>query len=115
MVLDHRLASMFFQFNQRYLRRMQGCLYGQGKIKRSALIYFSLGPHFAAMAIDDALHQCEAYACAGELSVFVQPLKRAKELVGIAGIETGAVVFYHERDLISTFVGADLDDRMLLF
>ena len=52
----------------------------------------ALGPNVTAVARDDALHGCQSDADAVELVLPVQAAEWLEELVGVAGIESRAVV-----------------------
>src|SRR5262245_45806169 len=69
------------------------CVASQCKVKRRALVHCGLGPDAPTVAVDDALHNSEAHACALILLGAVQPLKDAEEPMSIAHVETYAVVF----------------------
>ena len=56
------------------------------------MIDLALGPHAAAVAVNDALHRGEANAGAGKICRRVQPLEGAKELAGVSHVEARAVV-----------------------
>src|SRR5258707_5329754 len=64
----------------------------QREEERRPLAHLALGPHAAAVAVHNALHGGQADAGAGEFGLPVQPLKRAKEPVGVGHVEAGAVV-----------------------
>src|SRR5436190_141700 len=62
------------------------------EVEHRAVVDLRLRPDRAAVAADDALHGREADAGAGKFFGRMQPLKRAKELVGVGHVEAGAVV-----------------------
>jgi len=64
----------------------------ESEVKSGSFIEFRLGPHPAAVAINDALRNCQTNTISLELVAAVETLKDAKELVGILHVEAGAVV-----------------------
>ena len=54
------------------------------------------GSDCSAMAMNDALDGCEAYAGAFELVSPVQPLEDTEQLVGILHVEADTIVFYED-------------------
>src|SRR5258706_10117919 len=87
----------------------------QGKEKRCAFVQFGLGPNTATVALDHSLHDCQANSGTLKFIEAMEPLKDAEKFVGVAHIETGAVVL----DEISRFAvlrpTANLDARVLAF
>src|SRR2546427_1789924 len=69
------------------------CVASQCKVKRRALVHCGLGPDASTVAVDDALHNSEAHACALVFLGAVQPLKDAKERMSIAHVEAYTVIF----------------------
>src|SRR2546427_3247913 len=65
----------------------------QCKVKCRALVHCGLGPDTPPVAVDDALHNSEAHACALILLRAVQPLKDAEEPISITHVEAYAIVF----------------------
>src|SRR5262245_42837319 len=83
----------------------------QGEPESGAGAGAALCPYAAAMAGHDALHQRQADAGSRKLSLVVQALEHAEQLVLVAGVEAGAVVA-HRIDMLEIVAGrADFDAR----
>src|SRR5512144_225750 len=72
----------------------------QDHVKRGATIDLAFRPHTPAVSMDDALHGRETDAGTLELLLSVQPLEYAEQLVRIAAVEAGAVVFHVDDHLV---------------
>src|SRR4051812_32138266 len=87
---------------------------GQGEVERGAGAGLTFGPHAAAVAGDDAVHERESYAGAGKIGLVVQPLEHAEELRRVTRIEACAVVAHEVRVLSRIADRIDLDCRLFL-
>src|SRR6478672_10103152 len=89
-----------------------GLLPWQGEIESCPFAGLALGPHAAAMARHDPMHQRESDAGSLKLGHVMQALKDPEQLCLIARVETGAVV----ADKINMFLivcdRTDFDDRL---
>src|SRR5205823_11910466 len=65
---------------------------GQAEIQRRAFIGAAIRPHPATVTGDDPMHDRQTDAGARERLLRMEALKHAEELVGIAHVETDAVV-----------------------
>ena len=74
-----------------------------------AYAHFSLGPHPATVAMDDALHRRQPYSRPLEFARTMQALEGAKELPGVGHIEPDAVVSREVRRGAVGFRNAELD------
>ncbi len=63
-----------------------------GKVNRRPLSFRAFRPDASAMPGDDALDDGQPDAGAGKFFLGVQALEGCEELIGIAHIETGAIV-----------------------
>ena len=64
----------------------------QGEVKDRPLFNLALGPHLAAVVLDDALGDRQSDAVAGELFHSVDALEGAKQLVDVPHVKSGPVV-----------------------
>src|SRR3990170_1342988 len=85
----------------------------EGEVEGRALIDFRLGPHAAAVAVDDPLDNGQADARPFVLLGPVQALEDRKELVRVAHVEADAVVPDEPGGLAPLRPAADLDLRRL--
>src|SRR5713101_1822709 len=87
------------------------------EIERGAFAGPRVGPDPPAVTVDDTPDDGKAYTDSLVLFGTVEPLEHAEELVGVAHVETGAVVF-HVVDvcvaLLCLSPAADLDDGGVL-
>src|ERR1017187_4972855 len=79
------------------------------KVKSRAAIHRCFGPDTTAMALNDALHDRQADAGAGEILGAMQPLKHVEQLAGILHVEADPVVGDEEHLFVSHLARADLD------
>src|SRR5258705_8580115 len=66
----------------------------QGEIKARAFLDTAFGPDLSAVPGDNPMHDREPDTGAAELVVSVQALKNGEQLVGVAHVESGAVVLH---------------------
>src|SRR5262245_10397236 len=86
----------------------------QGEIERRPLVPLGFGPDASAVAVHDALGDGQADARPLELLRVMKPLEDFEQLVGIAHVEAGAVIFDKVgRTPVLVRAAADLDDRLL--
>ena len=62
------------------------------EVKRGAFAFDALGPHFSAVAADDALDDCQPGAEAWELIRGVQALEDAKQFFDLCSVKARAVI-----------------------
>jgi len=83
-------------------------------MKCGAFSRLALGPDFAAVAVDNALNQCQAHASAFEFRVAVQALKHPEEFANERHVESDAIVLHVIGRLADTGLTTDFDDRSCL-
>src|SRR6266508_33628 len=84
------------------------------KVKGRALVRFSLGPNFAAMALDDSCHSGQPDAVALEFIGSAQTLERGKKLFRLGHIKTGPIVPNEIRTFSRNFLYTEFDDGFFL-
>jgi hypothetical protein len=82
---------------------------GESEVEARAFAGFRLGPDEAAMPVDDALADRQAYARTGDIGLPVQPLEYSEHPFGIPLVEPDAVVANGESPKVIVPLGADLD------
>src|SRR5574341_160874 len=87
-----------------------GGLSSEGKVKRRTVVDRSLGPDAPAMAMNNALHNRQAYT--GPFILFgpVQALEHPEQFVHVGHIETGAVVLDKIDVFFLVLLAAHFDD-----
>src|SRR5262249_24402147 len=83
----------------------------EGEKERSALLRRGIGPDAATVAAHDALHGGQPDAGTLELLYGMQALEGAEELVGVGGVEAGAVVAHVVGDFAFGIAAAEIDVR----
>jgi len=69
---------------------------------------------FSSVALDDAMHDGESDAGAGEFLVVMQPLKHTEEFLGIGHVEAGAIVAHKVGGLaVGLLLAAEFDAAAL--
>src|SRR6266704_3710241 len=85
----------------------------KGEIEGGAAIDRPLGPHAAAVPVDDPLHRSEADAGPGKLLRRVEPLERAEQLVGVRHVEPHPIVPHEVHRMAVLRRDPELDPRLL--
>src|SRR5688500_9566739 len=87
---------------------------GEGEVERRPLAHGAFGPDAAAVAAQDALNRGEPHAGALELLLGVETLESVEELIGVGGVEAGAVVAHMVDAIVAFALPAELDAGLRL-
>src|SRR5579862_5841185 len=81
----------------------------KGEVECSAFFDSTFGPHFSAVAANDALHRGKTDAGAGKFGGGMEALEWFEKAVGLARIESGAIVAHIEDGFAVFLGGAEFD------
>src|SRR5438034_4664503 len=83
----------------------------QSEIEGGPSLHRALGPHLAAVSVDDAPHGSQPDAAALEFGRLVEPLEGAEQSIGVGHVEPSTVVADEERRRAGMLGCAELDTR----
>src|ERR1700753_2363887 len=87
---------------------------GEREEKCRAALDLAVGPDPSAVALDDAPRRREADAGAIENRRRVETREDAEEVLGVDGMEAGAIVAHEEYELVCEHQAADGDRRFVV-